>query len=329
MLRNKLLVILIIVIFITIISFAQHGGPYPPPAGGGGGGAANAVTSSNSIYAGQIFVDAISGNDANTGSINDPYASITAGYAAATNGQTVVVLRGTFIDNQVAYTNNPLYPTAPIYVNEGVVVTNPNIFFMVVRGFQNTNVTPISGMGDFGGAFISIAGTTNFTMTVKMRNFSTTASGGAIQYQLVSGGTTGGQNNWGVTNFFFCETFVNSSAPIVNPGSAATNLYTYVYAAKFIRCGMPMSTTALLTAGFPYNDAIVEIDSPHVTFTHGFASNWNMNTKVILDDCIFNDSHPASTGNTNFFLYNRNVEFFTGIPINAASNSMVGTWIVP
>jgi len=110
------------------------------------------VTNWGGLATGNVFVDALAGNDTTgTGAPDAPFASLSNAQASAVSGQTIVAVRGTF--SETALGKNGV----SWYFADGTILTNT---YFVSNGSNPTN--RISGRAVIRSVVVSCLGTNNF-----------------------------------------------------------------------------------------------------------------------------------------------------------------------
>lgn len=123
---------------------------------------------------GTIFVDAVSGNDTNAGTISAPVATLTQGNALAVSGQTVMVQRGSFAET--------VYPTPGVdfYLAGGTVLSGGSgISFKITNSAAVLNVL---GAGTFTNQVVMFDSVTGSVVSVSAKSLLGAGSSGASVY---------------------------------------------------------------------------------------------------------------------------------------------------
>jgi hypothetical protein len=301
----------------------------------GVGGGAGSVTKDNALFLNQMFVSAATGSDINgDGTVTAPYASIANAYNNhATNGQTVVALDGTFVDNVCQYKDG-----VAIYLQSGVIISNTASTatdFIQVVGVTNFNVK-IGGSGSFymsGYGALLMNACSNGTATISFDKYVVIGSGaGSVFRHVASAGIS-----W-VANIRLFITG-NEMSGLLSGGALSTNVVLWAasntttnwyvnYDIKKSIIGYNIATGGDITDPWPYNSRVLEITCPQIYMKGGSlnANAYNSWTKTILNRVQLGVGYYPTT-QTNFFMYHRNTEFTNYIPSGVATNSQFGSWI--
>jgi len=126
-----------------------------------------ANTNWNTFNLNTIFVDGIAGNDNQPGTFDYPKQTLLGAQNVATNGQTICVLRGTFVANRLGK------PGVDWYFTKGVVVDGGGLLDQGVFAIGKNNlVTPlgfelnVKGEGTFTNMLLNMSDATNATVNI-------------------------------------------------------------------------------------------------------------------------------------------------------------------
>ena len=250
---------------------------------------------------GVFFVDSISGNDNNPGTLARPFATLAGAQNSATNGSLIYALRGTFNETGLGKSG------VSWYFSRGVVAGNTSPFFLVGATNSTTNLT-VLGEGTFSNNVVTYVNATNTTVHLcgdvfaspSVGLFSETPVGFSVSNRAwvnggqisgfgfsTAGNVTSSNNNWW---FYFSATRATSFNTTSGNGSGNSNRFFYITAPE-VRAGAANFTRTLNTVliespNFSINSqGMASIQSNYwwnitVMTTNDFATNLNYNGTV-------------------------------------------------
>lgn len=250
---------------------------------------------------GIIYVDAISGSDTNTGTIARPYATLTNAQSVATNGQTIVGLRGTFAEQYLGKAG------VSWYFNEGCVLSADGAFLVTST---NANLM-VRGRGAFTNQVVIFSNVTNGSVYVEGKSAWGSQSSSALIYDLNHG--------FSVSNSVYFKFDWARGLNVYGP-STVSNIFlsATVEGGQFLR----MNSTAGSNSGQSNN--LITIRAPRVYPSAGNFAN-TLNTVYIEADFFsrtFTDgtSYGISALNSNYVW---NVSVLT---TNDLNTNLPGIW---